>query len=231
MTKLRALCFSFLCILSIFPLYSRADTVYSISSGGYSLRNLLDSTYVEDNWLAHACVNWQTGALISRNQTTCDNLGLITLSHCSAFVASIVNYHLGYNFLTPDDYSFYTSNYQADWLANKGPDNGWYPVTGNTRTSIYVSAQKKANAGCLVVASYQNPKWTPGANAEGLAGHIAMIRPSERYYSTLSSNGPQETQAGMNNYNSTAMINGFGSYELSKAKFYWHDSPYCESED
>ncbi|MBX9705245.1 MAG: hypothetical protein K5Q00_03235 [Gammaproteobacteria bacterium] len=221
---------AWLLVLAITPfsLCLHADTLYSIQPGGYLLRNLFDASYVEDNWLPNACVTWQTGALVSRDQRTCDKLGLITLSHCSAFVAAVINYQLGYDFLTPDNYSYYTSNWQANWLENSGVENGWTPLTAKTRKEIYINAQIKANAGCLVVASYKNPNWKPGANAEGLAGHIAMIRPSARYESTLASKGPQETQAGMANYNSAAMIIGFGSYELARAKFYWHASPYCQ---
>ena len=43
-------------------------------------------------------------------------------------------------------------------------------------------------------------------------GHIAIVRPSDKSARAIAEEGPQVTQAGGTNYNSTSLVQGFASH-------------------
>ena len=120
-------------------------------------------------------------------------------SHCSVF-APAVAYMLGVYLLHPPDQpDGGLANVQADWLRTNVA--GWFSV------SSMPQAQHLANTGALVVASYKDPSQS---------GHIAVLRPSTRSDADVLAYGPQECQAGIDNYSSTNV----------KAGFYWHSNAF-----
>jgi hypothetical protein len=66
-------------------------------------------------------------------------------------------------------------------------------------------AQRRANLGEFVVVFYINPD--PRA-----AGHIAVVRPSEKTAAELAVEGPETTQAGSVNHKESFVARGFASH-------------------
>ena len=95
------------------------------------------------------------------------------------------------------------ANLQRDWLEGEGHDKGWHKVSG-------VEAQRLANKGVVVVASFKNDD----PHFHGGHGHIAVIRPSDKSEADVRREGPQITQAGGHNYNSAPMTSGFGAQAI-----------------
>ena len=76
------------------------------------------------------------------------------------------------------------ANQQYDWLQKEGKEDGWQEVSA-------AEAQKLANEGRIVVASWQNPD--PAKH-----GHIAVVRPyADEQFSA--EKGPRITQFGSRN--------------------------------
>src|SRR5271167_1948106 len=112
---------------------------------GHQLANFLDTLQVESRWPAGVHVNWETGLPDGRTERF---EGKHT--HCSAFVASAAK-QLGVYILRPPEHGqMLLANAQYDWLADQGAAHGWAPVSDG------YEAQKAANRGFLVVASYKN---------------------------------------------------------------------------
>ena len=65
-----------------------------------------------------------------------------------------------------------------------------------------VEAQRLANLGELVVASYRN-------HDPHRPGHIALVRPSPKSDTAIAAEGPQVIQAGRSNYNRASLMEGF----------------------
>jgi hypothetical protein len=176
----------------LLPVGSRGD---EISSKGQQLVKALDQMDVEHLWQAKNYLvpktGWETGEASDRPVTDGK-----AHTHCSAFVAAACK-RLGVYILRPPDHSeILLANAQYDWLHKEGKQHGWTPVRSA------VEAQKLANQGYLVVASFKekNPK---------RSGHIAIVRPSNRSEAKIREYGPQIIQAGMTNYKSTSLREGF----------------------
>lgn len=151
----------------------------------------LDSLDVESRWLPGARVNWESGLPNGRPIT---QPGRHT--HCSAFVAAAAS-RLGVYILRPPEHGqTLLANAQADWLASEGAAQGWREVAGAAE------AQALANRGLLVVASYKNRR-------PDRAGHIAIVRPSDKSDRAIAEEGPQVTQAGTINAASVSLRVGF----------------------
>ncbi|MBK9082579.1 MAG: hypothetical protein IPL88_11140 [Rhizobiales bacterium] len=117
-------------------------------------------------------------------------------THCSAFVAAAA-LRLGVYILRPPEHGqTLLANAQADWLAGEGATQGWTPVP------TAAQAQALANRGTLVVASYKNRR-------PERAGHIAIVRPSDKSDAALAEEGPQVAQAGTVNAASVSLRVGF----------------------
>lgn len=84
------------------------------------------------------------------------------------------------------------ANQMNKWFNRQGPANGWHVATA-------AEAQKMANSGHAVVASWNN--------AKGAHGHVAIVRPGE-----LGAGGPRIAQAGGHNYNDASVRQGFGRH-------------------
>ena len=92
------------------------------------------------------------------------------------------------------------ANHMNDWFNRQGPKNGWHAVSA-------AEAQKMANSGHAVVASWKN--------THGVHGHVAIVRPGE-----AGAGGPRIAQAGGHNYNDASVRQGFGRHT---PQYFVHD--------
>jgi hypothetical protein len=166
---------------------------------GHRLAAFLDSLGVESKWPAGIHVDWETGLPDGKTESF---EGKHT--HCSAFVASAAK-QLGVYILRPPEHGqILLANAQFEWLASSGASKGWFAVIDG------YDAQRYANRGYLVVASYENhdPK---------KPGHIAIVRPSGKSKADILAEGPQIIQAGLQNYQSTTVKHGFADHPTAFA--------------
>lgn len=91
------------------------------------------------------------------------------------------------------------ANAQYDWLQGDGAAQGWLAVP------TMAAAQDYANRGYLVLASYHN-------QSDDRPGHIAIVRPGRKTAAQLAAEGPDVTQAGGTNYQSTNLKQGFAGH-------------------
>lgn len=178
---------------------------------GHRLGLFLDSLQVESRWPAGVHVDWETGLPDGRVEHF---EGKHT--HCSAFVASAAK-QLGVYILRPPEHGqTLLANAQYDWLRNEGAPHGWRPLPDG------YEAQRAANRGFLVVATYKNHR-------DDKPGHIAIVRPSGRTRDEIVADGPQIIQAGGHNYNSTTLRQGFADHPAAlgdnEVRYYAHDLP------
>jgi hypothetical protein len=176
-----------------------------------ALSAFLDGLHVEDHWPAGVHVNWETGDPDGRVEHF---EGRHT--HCSAFVASAAK-QLGVYILRPPEHGqALLANAQFEWLRDKGAGHGWYAIADG------YEAQRAANRGILVVASFEN------ADAEK-SGHIAIVRPTDRDRNSLLADGPSIVMAGEHNYNSTTVRHGFanhrGAFDNNEIRYWGHALP------
>jgi hypothetical protein len=142
---------------------------------------------VENHWKAEEHItNWKTGE-------PDDKIGG-PHTHCSLFVAAVC-WKLDVPMLNPPPQTV-LANRQQDWLFKEGKDKGWRQIKDA------VVAQRLANQGVLVLASYKNgnPK---------KAGHIAVVRPAAIAPQNVTTRGPRIAQAGASNYRDTDVKTGF----------------------
>ena len=168
----------------------------------------IDSLDVENHWPAGIHVKWDTGVPDGRPEKLPGKH-----THCSAFVAAVAR-ELGVYILRPPEHSqVLLANAQYDWLKQEGATRGWKPL-GSAE-----EAQRQANEGWLVVATYKN-------HHDDKPGHIAIVRPSDKRGDTVREEGPQITQAGGTNYRSVALRVGFGGHPAAWGRhevlFYAH---------
>jgi hypothetical protein len=176
---------------------------------GHRLAVFLDSLQVEDRWPAGVHVDWETGLPDGRTEQF---EGKHT--HCSAFVASAAK-QLGVYILRPPEHKqALLANAQYDWLATEGPASGWTSVADG------LTAQRAANRGFLVVASYKN-------RDDHRPGHIAIVRPTDRSRDDILANGPEIIMAGEHNYQATTVRRGFANHPTAfmdeQIRYYQHD--------
>jgi hypothetical protein len=168
--------------------------------------------HVEEHWIAGAIVDWKTGE--PTGQPVNDE-GKHT--HCSQFAASACDRLNIYLLRPPEHRATLLANAQYDWLPSEGGSKGWMPVADGA------AAQAAANRGEVVVAVYKNadPK---------KSGHVAIIRPSTKSEAEIKAEGPQVTQAGGTNRNSTSLKQGFANHPHAFAdheiRFYAHQATY-----
>lgn len=193
---------------------SKEQTVGSetteINAKGQRLNEILDSMDVEHHWLAYQRINWETGGLYGKFVSSKSGL-----THCSAFIAAVAK-RLGIYILRPPQHpQNLLAKAQHYWFLEHGKEHGWEPVATG------VEAQALANQGYLVVASYQSPDWHK-------QGHIAIVRPHSKSDAQIQKEGPQIIQAGIDNYNSTSVKEGFkhhpGAWEKNEILFFSHET-------
>jgi len=181
-----------------------------ILSEGARLAQLLDSMHVESHWIAGRHVDWRTGEPDGRPEPREGSH-----SHCSAFVSAVAA-KLDVELLHPPEHSqVFLADAQCAWLGGEGSGFGW------RRVDSPLDAQQLANRGAFVVACYET------SNTE-LPGHIAVIRPEALCRRRIETEGPQITQAGVENYPSTTLANGFRHHPRAWAhgravRFYAHE--------
>jgi len=134
-------------------------------------------------------------------------------THCSAFVAAAAK-RVGIYILRPPEHKqILLANAQYDWLAQEGAAQGWQSLRDA------VAAQRHANQGWLVVATYKN-------HHDDKPGHIAIVRPSDKDLAAIREEGPQITQAGGTNYRSVPLAVGFAGHPAAwgrqEVRFYAH---------
>ena len=177
---------------------------------GVRLAKLLDSMHVESHWIAGHHVNWHTGDPDGRPVPLEGHH-----SHCSAFVAAVAE-KLGVEILRPPEHTqVLLANAQCEWLENEGRRIGWEKV------ATALEAQRNANRGMLVVACHVDPD-------PMLPGHIAIVRPDALTRRRIETEGPQVTQAGVENFRSTTLAEGLryhpGAWANRAIVFYAHDA-------
>ena len=156
-----------------------------ITPAGERLSSALDAMDVEQHWLNHQHINWETGEPDKGEDYT----GPGTHTHCSAFAAAAAK-RLGVYLLRPPEHGqILLANAQYEWLASDaGRKAGWGALSGMEE------AQRLANQGNLVLAAYESPN-------EHTPGHVAIVRPSKRSTDTLLADGPELISAGVRNHN------------------------------
>ena len=165
----------------------------TISPAGQKLLQTLNASNVENLWLAHLHVNWETGEADRPGDTEYHEKS----THCSSYAAAMGE-RLGVYMLRPPAHSAkFLASAQAQWFQSPdGVAQGWHAVAQAQ------DAQRLANGGELVVVVYQSP------NPEK-PGHIAVIRPSLKSLASLEQEGPETTQAGKHNHLDWNVRDGF----------------------
>ncbi|MCW6507973.1 hypothetical protein [Lichenifustis flavocetrariae] len=170
-----------------------------------------DHLDVEDRWIAGQHVDWRTGEPDGQPERLPGRH-----THCSAFVAAVAE-RLGiYILRSPEHGQVLLANAQNEWLPNAGRDAGWLPL------SDALAAQKVANAGVFVVASYHN-------HQADHPGHIAIVRPSRKAADVVADEGPDVIQAGTRNFTDVSLREGFAGHPHAwiddEIQFYAHEIP------
>jgi hypothetical protein len=198
----------FLVLMSVAVFSPRTVRSDEISPAGHKLAKFYDSLGVDKLWLAKRYVKWESGEPLDKKVTDGK-----PHTHCSAFVAAACKRLDVYILRPPEHSAQFLANAQHDWLAGPGKERGWIPVAGPW------NAQKRANAGDLVVAVYKEADPTRH-------GHIALVRPSAKIASKVAESGPQIIQAGMENHVDASLKEGFKHHPAAWAKrevrFYAH---------
>jgi hypothetical protein len=196
-----------LAFLAVVGLFGSAKASGNLDDG-HKLATFLDSLGVEDRWPAGVHVDWETGLPDGKTESF---EGKHT--HCSAFVASAAKKLDIYILRPPEHGQVLLANAQFDWLAEQSARYGWFPIDDG------YEAQRYANRGYLVVASYKN-------HDDRKPGHIAIVRPSGRSRDDILAEGPEVIQAGEHNYQSTTLKHGFAghphAFEDNEVKYYGH---------
>ncbi len=202
-----------------------------VTPAGRRLADFLDGMNVESLWQRGYPVNWETGEAVGPPMTTPGGH-----THCSAFAAAVAE-RLGIYLLRPPDHGqTWLANAQERWLngapggAESAAAAGWHFLGRLSDPDASVRAVSLANAGNLVLAVYfQPPRMTP-AGPQTRAGHVAIVRPSERSVEAIERDGPEVIQAGMRNYLAVPLRIGFAAHkegwETGAIEYFWHPTTY-----
>ena len=184
-------------LLSAAALLSMTGAVRADDAGAALAQRLfamIDSLDVADRWPAGQHVDWETGIPDGKPEG-----GTGKHTHCSAFVAAAAERAGIYILRPPEHGQVLLANAQYDWLSGPGAAQGW------TALPDMYAAQAAANDGQFVVACYKN-------HLDTKPGHIAIVRPSQKSRDQITADGPDITQAGLNNYVSTNVRTGFADH-------------------
>lgn len=152
-------------------------------ASGYKLRHMYLNLRVKKLWLAGVHVDWLTGE--PNNPTAKYGIG----THCSAFVAGACAKAGVYILRPPKHGQELLANAQYKWLLSEaGYKAGWRRIVGDS----FIKAQRAANKGFVVVASYKNPN-------PRQPGHIACVMPTLVSLDSLASHGPKVIHASRTN--------------------------------
>lgn len=196
---------------------AQSTDIAQIDTNGQRLQQALDQTRVEALWQPGLHIDWESGEADGKQLK-----GDGKHTHCSAFAAAIAK-RLGVYLLRPPEHSAHLlANAQHDWLISKGQTIGWNELADG------LQAQSFANHGAFVVAVYRN-------HHDDRPGHIAIIRPSQKNFNSITQEGPQITQAGATNYQSTSLKRGFTSHPAAwnkkEVRYFSHEVNWSSASD
>jgi hypothetical protein len=181
---------AFTLALSLLPAWADpqpAEDKIPLAAAGKKLVETLDAMDVQNRWKAGEHItDWKTGEPDSKTGGP--------PTHCSLFAAAVC-WKLDVPMFDPPP-QFYLSGRQQEWLLGEGKEKGWREVKDP------VQAQRLANRGVLVLASYRNPVATK-------PGHIAVVCPAEVGVEAVRERGPRVMQAGARNYRDIDARTGF----------------------
>lgn len=202
-----------ICLLITSAGYSQE--LIKINIDGQKLKDYYLSLDVEHLWIAEHHINWETGSPDMPEATK----GIKT--HCSAFVAAACKKLNIYILRPPQHGQVLLSNAQSEWLnSSEAQQAGWQKLIDND--TLYVSTQRLANQGKIVVAICKNPDHSK-------PGHVALVMPCDRSTAILQQEGPQMIMAGTHNFNYIALIKAFKSHITSwpshEIEFFVHELP------
>ena len=189
-----------------FTMGAARGQVSEVARRGHSLSRELDAMNVERLWLSGRDVDEKTGAT---RKTPDIKDG--SLTHSGAFVAAACA-RLGVDLPRP---GARTEADVSDWLGAEGRSHGWKSIKDP------IEAQKRANAGEVVVAAFK------AADPAG-GGHVALVRPSTKTKRAVREEGPQVIQAGLENFRSTSLKTGFRHHPEAwprGVQFFAHEWP------
>jgi len=179
------------------PVTARADD--ATSGNAAKLFQIIDAMDVERHWPSGVHIEWESGDPDGKPVST---EGKHT--HCSAFVASAAK-RLGIYLLRPPEHGQkLLANAQYEWLMSDGQAQGWVQLRDMK------AAQDAANQGQFVLAAYHNHK-------DDKPGHIAIVRPGLKSIGQLAQEGPDITQAGLDNFRVTTVKKGFADHKSAFA--------------
>lgn len=181
-------------LLAQLSLFAHAQLVLKPDSSGLKLRDMYLAMQVEKLWLNGVHVDWLSG---EPDQT---DASVENTTHCSAFVPAAC-YEMGIYLLRPPEHAQeLLANAQFRWLFSaEAKTLGWRIISG---TNIFEKAQRAANKGYMVLATYKNP------NPER-AGHIVCIMPATISLQGLASEGPRIIQSGRVNSSNMSFREAF----------------------
>jgi hypothetical protein len=183
-----------------------------ITPAGQRLAATIDSMHVEENWLPHVHIEWETGHQDKPEGYSGPDMA----THCSAFAAA-VGLRLNVYMLRPPEHRLtFLASAQTEWFhTDDARKDGWFPVTSMQQ------AQMLANLGNLVVIAYESPD-------PHKPGHIVVVRPSLKSQAELDRDGPEIAQAGGHNKNDSVASQSFTSHPgawPNGVKIYAHSVP------
>jgi hypothetical protein len=190
-----------------FAMGAAQGQVSEVARRGHAQSRELDAMNVERLWLSGRDVDEKTGA--TRNTPVIKDG---SLTHCGAFVAAACA-RLGVDLPRPGART--EADAVCDWLGAEGRSHGWKSIKDP------VEAQKRANAGEVVVAAFK------AADPAG-GGHVALVRPSTKTERAVREEGPQVIQAGLENFRSASLKTGFRHYPEAwprGVQFFAHEWP------
>jgi hypothetical protein len=187
----------FFLTMTIAVLSAAAQERLHIDDKGKALKNFYLRLNVENLWISGQHVDWESGEP-DKPEAEQD-----IHTHCSAFVAAACKRLNVYILRPPEHKTMLLANAQYEWLSSpEGQQNGWRAVAG---ANIYEEAQRYANSGHLVIATFKNadPK---------IPGHIALVTPAAITMDKIAESGPMLIMAGTHNFNYISLKSGFRNH-------------------
>ncbi|MFY9589557.1 hypothetical protein [Rickettsia endosymbiont of Halotydeus destructor] len=196
----------------------------NISEAAKKNLQIINSLKVEEKWQKGEIINCKTGEIIEQYTGEHKKTGS-RLTHDGCFVYAVLSsLNISKNSLPPHpelDTGFIPllANKQADWYETEGNKCGWSYIKNKDREDNFIQAQKLANQGYLVVATYKNinPK---------RAGHTAIVIPSDKDIEKIKKDGPDIAQAGTYNSSCSSLKKGFRNkkdvFKNNEIKFYYY---------
>lgn len=180
------------------------------------LEKVLNSMDLSTKWLPGYNVDCLTGERVKEKSTT------VSSSHCSCFVFAVCKKMNIKMIGTPDYKQYHLSTNQMKWLkTDDAKKSGWNEING-TLNEKYLTSQKKANNGYLVIAGVEQDN--------EIRGHVAIVRPSNKMDFYIKNEGPQVISSSTINTVSSSLKDDFLYYQKdmkdfeNRTKFYYNEN-------